>query len=230
MNSYIKTITLLTIFVFFLNSALKAQQRILNAQYITEKPKIDGLLTEKFWTEIYSETNFIQYEPYNGQKSTQKTNVKFAYGENAIYIAAICKTDNEIYNILTKRDDFGQSDYFGFYLDPYNTGLSGYGFFVTAAGVQVDIKVDNYNQNFDWDAVWYSNVTKIDSFYVVEMRIPYSAFRFPKKNSQDWSINFYRNIQQVRELSTWNYVDNSKNGIVNQMGTVKNLKNIKPVI
>ncbi len=218
------------IFILFSFMSVFGQEKTINAYFTTEKPRIDGLLSEDFWSKAPKISDFFQYEPYNGQKASQKTIVKFAYGKNAIYIAAICKTTKKIYDILSKRDDFGQSDYFGFYLDPYNTGISGYGFFVTAAGVQIDVKVDNFSQNFDWDAVWFSRVTKTDSDYIVEMKIPYSAFRFPKKNIQNWNINFYRNIQQDREIDTWNYVNNSKNGIINQMGIVKNLNNIVPAI
>jgi len=176
--------------------------------------------------------NFSQFEPFNGENPSQQTFVKFAYTNNAILISAVCKIDSsgKIFDILTNRDDFGQADYFGFYLDPYNTGITGYGFFVTAAGVQIDLKVDNTSLNFNWDAVWYSAVNKTDSGFVVEMKIPFSAFRFPKKEKQNWQINFYRNIQQYREISTWNYVDNSKNGILNQMGKVENLNNINPPV
>ncbi len=219
--------------IFGLSIGLFSQNtRTLKALYITEKPKIDGLLLEDFWKNTPTQDNFVQFEPFNNSQPSQQTFVKFAYDDNAIYIAAICKIGDKgkLYSILSSRDDFGQADYFGFYLDPYNTGITGYGFFVTAAGVQIDLKVDNTTLNYNWDAVWYSAVTKSDSGYIVEMKIPFSAFRFPRKDKNSWHINFYRNIQQHREISTWNYVDNSKNGILNQMGTVENLKNINPPV
>lgn len=226
MNKFI--ITYLLIFSSFFSFSQETKR--ISAFYCEQKPKIDGLLNDNVWSKIPYENSFTQYEPYNGEAPSQQTFVKFAYDNQAIYIAAECRIDNKgiISSILSKRDNFGQADYFGFYLDPYNTGITGYGFFVTAAGVQVDIKIDNNSQNFDWDAVWFSKVIVSDSGYNVEMKIPYSAFRFPKKDKQSWRINFYRNIQQFREISTWNYVDNSKNGILNQFGYLDDIQNINP--
>ncbi|MBN2892768.1 MAG: carbohydrate binding family 9 domain-containing protein [Bacteroidales bacterium] len=221
---------LILILLFFFGFSYSQEIKRINAYFSDEKPKIDGFLYDSIWLAIPYENNFLQFEPYNGEEATQQTLVKLAYDNSAVYIAAECKTnkEGEVFSILSERDDFGQADYFGFYLDPYNTGITGYGFFVTAAGVQVDMKIDNNSQNFDWDAVWFSKVNVSDSGFIVEMRIPYSAFRFPQKDKQSWRINFYRNIQQNREISTWNYVDNSKTGILNQLGFIDNVKNIHP--
>lgn len=207
-------------------------QNSIEATMVKEKPKIDGYLTDSIWQTAGEYSNFLQLEPYNGYPASESTKIQFAYGSSAIFVSAVCEIKNgtKIFDILTVRDDFGQADYFGIYLDPYQTGITGYGFFVTAAGVQIDQKVDGNSTNPDWDAVWYSAVVKTDSAYYVEMRIPYSAFRFPKKKTQKWNINFYRNIQQHREISTWNFVDISKTGILNQMGTITNLHNINPPI
>lgn len=215
--------------VFFCLIAYSQQKKI-TANFTNVKPKIDGILNDSIWQNSTFESDFTQYEPYNGNSPSQFTDVNFAYDNYAIYIAAECKINNQgqLFSILSERDNFGQADYFGFYIDPYNTGITGYGFFVTSAGVQIDVKIDNNTENKDWDAVWYSKVEKSDSGFTVEMKIPYSAFRFPKKDKQNWRINFYRNIQQNREIVSWNYVDNSKTGIINQLGKIEGLNNIKP--
>lgn len=218
------------LFFLFVFENSKAQTRSINADFIG-----GNSFEENNWNTLSyfeeSNGNFVQYEPYNGKIASQQTKVFVAYDNYAISILAICKSDStgKIYKILTKRDDFGQADYFGLYLDPYKTGITGYGFFVTAAGVQVDMKLDNNTEDYDWDAVWFSKVEQNDSGYTVIMKIPYSAFRFPKnKTSQSWAINFYRNLQYKREIDTWNFVDINKTGILNQMGIVRGLKNIEP--
>lgn len=60
---------------------------------------------------------------------------------NLLYIGAMLydSAPDSIFNYLTERDDTGMSDYFGVYIDPYNQGQLAYGFFITPAGVQVDI-------------------------------------------------------------------------------------------
>lgn len=218
---------ILFLFVFEVS---ESQTRIISADFINGNSfDLDNWKMLSSFDEANG--NFVQFEPYNGQVASQQTKVFVAYDNEAISIMAICKSDStgKIYKILTKRDDFGQADYFGFYLDPYKTGITGYGFFVTAAGVQIDMKLDNNKKDYDWDAVWYSKVMLNDSGYTVIIKVPYSAFRFPKnKTSQSWAINFYRNLQYKREIDTWNYVDINKTGILNQMGIVTGLKNIEP--
>jgi hypothetical protein len=226
MNRFL--ITYLFLFIFSIYS-FSQDCRTIEAHRSNEKIVVDGFFNEAAWEAGNWQQDFFQYEPYNGNKSSAKTLVKIVYDDNSMYVAAICKKDKLKENdILTKRDDYGQSDYFGLYIDPYKTGITGYGFFVTAAGVQVDLKLDNGRKDYNWDAVWYSAVRQTDSAYVIEMRIPYSAFRFPRGASHVWNINFYRNIRTKREIDTWNYVDNSKNGILNQMGQLVGIGRILP--
>ncbi len=171
--------------------------------------------------------DFIQYEPYNGKKASLPTFIIVFFTDNYLYVAAKCYYNSKIkpYTVLTPRDEFGQADYFGFYIDPYNTGLTGYGFFLTTKGVQIDIKLDNQKQDFSWDAAWKGKTIFNDTVIYYIFEIPLSSFRFSEKK-HTWRINFFRNIQQLREIDTWNYIDNSKNGILNQMGYITNVENI----
>ena len=214
---------LLIIFLLiFSNINIYSQEKKLVATEISSKVTIDGKLNEDFWSKIPVATNFVQFEPYNNTPSSLKTEVKIAYDNEAIYLAAICydSVSNNICKTFSQRDDFGQADYFGIYIDPYNKGLTGYGFFVTAAGVQIDKKINNNNEDTNWDAVWNSKITYNEKSYIIEMKIPYSALRFPsQQNIQSWSINFFRYVQQNREMSTWNYIDNKKSGKITQSGS-----------
>ncbi len=90
---------------------------------------------------------------------------------------------DSIFNFFSERDNIGSSDYFGIYFDPYNQGQLAYGFFITPAGVQTDMKAikAEYDNEYDnWNAVWQSKTRVTDKGWMVEMRIPYSAFVFPK--------------------------------------------------
>jgi len=221
------------LFLLFISlNAFSQEIKKIDAVFANTKPKIDGLANDTIWQKVPIQNNFIQFEPFNGEKPSQKTSVKVCYDNQAIYILAICNFDSSgvVYKILSQRDDFGQADYFGFYIDPYNNGITGYGFFATSTGVQIDLSIDNNNLNYDWDAVWFSAVTTTDKSFIAEFKIPYSAFRFPNKEKQNWSINFYRNIQNKREITTWNYVDNTMTGILNQMGEIELSNPIKPPV
>ena len=224
---------ILIILFIFLNINIFAQEKKLVATEISSNVNIDGKLNEVFWEKTPIATNFIQYQPYNNQAASQRTEVKLVYDDKAIYIAAICydSVSNNICKTLSQRDDFGQADYFGIYIDPYNKGLTAYGFFITAAGVQVDKKINNNNEDTNWDAVWNSKITHNDNGFIIEMKIPYSALRFPSnQNIQSWSINFFRYTQLNREMSSWNYIDNKKSGKITQSGKLVGLNNINAPI
>src|SRR5262249_10242717 len=113
--------------------------------------------------------------------------------------------------------------------DTYDDKLNGYRFIVTAAGVQIDQRITQISNNDrTWDAVWQSAVSIKNDGWVCEMKIPYSAVRFPSKSPQNWGMNFGRGIIRLGELDLWSPVDLKGGGIINQWGTLKNLENIEP--
>jgi len=214
--------------VLYVNIGAFSQTETLKTERVAFSPVIDGNINDSVWENAEIATNFIQYQPYNGYLATFESEVKFIYDDEAIYISAKLydSSPDSIYNLLSKRDEFGQSDYFGVYIDPFNEGLISYGFFVTAAGVQVDIKLNSDVEDKNWDAVWKSEVKINADYWTVEMQIPYSAIRFPTDNIQKWSVNYYRNIQRFREISTWKLIDPKISGRSSQAGIISGIENI----
>lgn len=211
----------------------KKKPNSLQATKINKKPRIDGVLNEEIWTNgrNFFEGKFIQQRPNNGAKSAQKTMVKIVYDDFAIYVAAKLY-DNEPEKIsreLGPRDGQGRNtDMFAIALDTYHNRQNAFIFMVTAAGVQLDMFNTPQNEDFNWNAVWNSAVKITKEGWIVEMEIPYSALRFPKKKVQNWGINFYREIRRTREESFWNRVDPAVAGFVNQFGVLEGLRDIKP--
>ena len=112
---------------------------------------------------------------------------------------------------LGPRDSEGKSaDMFGIFLNPFNDGINEFGF-MTAAGrlTREDLTTNGYMDDVNWDAVWESAVTlkKMDG---LKMKIPYSAIRFPNKEVQEWSINIWRQLRQLREDYSWSFIDVKK--------------------
>ena len=200
---------------------------------VDQSPVIDGSIEEEIWQQEKNErVNFVQFLPHNGKASDFETSVQIAYTDKAIYVAARLydPAPDKILREFGKRDDLGRNtDSFGFILDPYNSGMNAFTFFVTAAGVQGDYFISGGN-NWDsnWDAVWNSAVKIDESGWSVEFEIPYYAFRFPQQEVQHWGVNFYRGVKRNQEETYWNPVDNSKQGFVNQAGSLTGIKNIEP--
>lgn len=193
-------------------------------------PVLDGYLEPEVWQTVTPATNFVRYDPHNGMPSSQKTEVYFLYDNDAVYIGAMLY-DTAPDSILTQYGsrDSGEnnSDMFAVYLDTYNDKQNAFAFMVSAAGVQTDIKFSQGREDWNWDAVWASNVKKNEQGWVVELKIPYGAIRFPKAEVQTWGVNFMRVIRRTREKSYWNHVDNSVEGFVNQEGRAIGIEGIQ---
>ncbi len=193
---------------------------------------IDGKLNEPAWGKAPVNNNFIQYNPYSGGSSARyQTEVKYVYTDDAIYVGAYMHDPNpdSILKELSKRDDIKNASYCGVYFDPYNDAKNAYGFFVTTAGVQIDKKsIKNSREDRTWDAVWESAVDIKSDGWVAEFRIPYSALRIPKKELQEWGLQFYRLIRRHREMTVWNPMNPEVSGRNNQFGSLEGIKNINP--
>jgi len=198
----------------------------------TEVPIIDGVLNDKTWINAAVANNFVQIDPYNGISSTLKSEVKFIYDDEAIYIGAMLydTAPDSIMNELSKRDELGVSDNFGIHIDPFNDASTTYSFFINPAGVQMDAKLaaNSNHEDKNWDAVWESKTQIAENGWVIEIKIPYAALRFPKKDIQLWGINFFREVKRYREKDSWNFVDKGISGTTTQAGQAEGISNITP--
>lgn len=209
-----------------------AQVKSVEVNSIKEHIRIDGLLNESAWTLSRYAGDFIQYNPFNGAKPSCQSMIKVLYDQTAIYVGAMMYDPfpDSIYRELGLRDsEHLNADFFSVDISPYDDGLNAFSFNVTASGVQIDSKISSSDEDdVTWDAVWESAVRIVDSGWIAELRIPYSAIRFSETSGQTWGVNFFRNIQRYREVSAWNFVDVTKSGVLSQMGKLTGLVDIKP--
>jgi hypothetical protein len=211
------------------------ERKTINAIPVVNAPKIDGILDEEAWTRAPVAGDFIQRRPFNGKPTAFRTEVKFLYDNTSLYVGAMMY-DPHPDSILTQmglRDSqILNSDYFMLMLSPFDDGINAFCFMVYASDVQVDFKIPGGTSyiegDMSWDAVWMSKARRNDKGWVVEMKIPYSALRFPKTSIQRWAINCQRDIRRYRETGSWNFVDPNIDGYVNQSGILEGIKNVEP--
>lgn len=216
-----------------LNVVAQPTKKKVSALRINQHILIDGKLNEPEWLDAPEAVDFIQHEPYNGAPPSEKTCVKILYDNDAIYIGARMydSEPQKIFKELGQRDNNNlKSDVFSLFISPYNDGINYFEFIVSASGVQTDIKITGENETKSWDAVWMSEVSFDEKGWITEMKIPYSALRFSQNNMQSWGINFGRKIKRYNEWSSWNFIDKSVSGSVNQSGELDGLKDIKPPV
>lgn len=226
-------LTLSLILIFFQLSAFsinpEPQIKEIQAIRVGSKPIIDGIIDEIYHSVPTKATDFTTFEPRPGLPSAYRTEVSVVYDDRAIYIAAKLYDDNpdKIIKDLSPRDRTTNTDFFGVTFDPFKTGLTGYTFIVTAAGVQVDAKTIGDEDDSSWNDVWKSAVKFDEDGYVIEMEIPYSALRFPTGNANDWNIQFTRSVRSSREKSFWNPVNPEIDGFLTQMGKLNDIENLE---
>ena len=209
--------------------AIAQNQENLPLNKIKSEIIIDGIDDELDWKQAIPSQSFTQTSPSTGQPSIQKTEVKMLYDNEAIYVFATMYESHpdSITKTLSRRDDFGNADLFGVVIDTYGASTIGFGFLVTAAGVQVDEIHSASNIDRNWNAVWYSAVKCLDNKWVAEFKIPLAAFRFPNQVTQNWKANFTRHIRRNREDSNWQYYDATKLNYLSQFGNLEGVEGLK---
>lgn len=228
----------LVVFFCFQTFASFGQQEIpntvlrsLEAHKTSSSVKIDGVLDELDWSKAQLTNGFTQRSPNPGMPASFDAEIRVLFDNEAIYMGAYIKDDRDSMSMqMTERDGLSNADCFGMIFCPYQDGINGVGFILTTQGVQFDTKYSAIGEDTNWDAVWDGDVSMVDDGWIVEMKIPYAALRFPDSDIQVWDINFFRRINRKQESSFWYPIDQNLNGFLNQTGQLNGIKDIKSPI
>ena len=201
-------------------------------QRVDSPISVDGQLDEPIWKTAPAITNFTQREPNQGNPGSQRTEVRVAYDDEAIYVGARMHDahPDSIVKVLSRRDTGGShSDEFKVFLDPYHDRRSGYYFTVNAGGTLYDGTL--FNDGWDdssWDGVWQAKARVDGEGWTAEMKIPFSQLRFAKSDVQEWGINFQRVMGRNFEDAFLVYNPRSESGFVSRFPTLTGLSNVAP--
>ncbi len=219
---------ILPVFIFILFGSVFGQ-RVYHIKKSTSEVKIDGELQEEQWAEAEVADQFTVKYPNAGEPSKFESNVFMFYDDDAIYFGGILRDHqpDSVSYTLSQRDDEGNADWFGVTIDPYANNVNAFSFLVTSAGVEWDAIEFQDDIDISWNSVWKSATKRRDDGWSFEMRIPFSAIRFPNKTVQEWNINLIRNVRRTREQSFWNPVDPNVFGEITQAGKLVGIEKVK---
>jgi hypothetical protein len=192
---------------------------------------LDGSLDEPAWQQATVYGDLVQRDPNEGQPATQRAEVRILYDADAIYVGAqlFDTAPDSIRAQLARRDNEVSADRFFVFLDPYHDRRTGFYFGVNAAGTLYDGTM--YNDDWDsstWDGVWDAKVKRNAQGWAVEMRIPLSQLRFPKKDEYVWGINLRRDIARYNESDYLVYTPKNGSGFVSRFRELGGLTGIVP--
>jgi len=221
-----KTLVVLPI-LFFLQSF--SQKKIIANKRVTSIT-LDGKLDEKQWGDAEWHSGFSQMRPFPGKAPSKETQVSMLYDQEAVYFGIKCFDDpDSLSKVLSIRDDFNPNlDVFAIFIDTYQDNQNGFMFALTSRGVQLDAKIFNSEFNDLFNLVWRSKTEINDNGWFAEVKIPYSALRFPKSEIQNWNINFGRQISRFREEVTWMPVNPDLENYLLESGSIKGIKDVSP--
>ncbi|RZM24541.1 MAG: hypothetical protein EOO88_22480 [Pedobacter sp.] len=188
-------------------------------------------MDDNIWKDAPLANNFIEFRPSPGkaENNAKRTEVRILYDNVAIYVfARMYDNPDSVAHEMVTRDQIGNADFIGVIFDTFKDGINGYGFYVTAAGVQFDAKYSQVGgEDSNWNAVWLSNVKIDETGWTAEFKIPYSALRFSSRDIQNWGVNLVRKNFMENSQTFWNFVDPKVSGFINQAGTLEGLQKIE---
>lgn len=222
--------SILSVVLTFFTASAYAEAKV-NAVRLTEPIVVDGKLSESFWKDENAITDFIQRDPVEGAKATERTVIDVGFDDDAIYIGArMYDSQPELIEArLVRKDVVITSDQLMFYVDPYHDKRTGYYFGINAAGTLYDGTLMNDGwEDTSWDGVWEGKAHIDEKGWTAEIRIPYSQLRFQQKERYIWGVNFKRTI--ARKNETDYLVPRSKKGnaFVSQFAEMSGISAIKP--
>jgi hypothetical protein len=144
---------------------------------VSRAPKINDVLNDIAWKNAKILSNFLIFRPDNDTlvSSEYQTFVKVVYDNNALYVSAEMR-DLDPKNVpqeFVVKDNFSQADFFVVTNNSNDHGQNPFEFVVQATGNQLDAKVSNGNEDFNWNAVWESVSKVTTKGWNVEIKLPH---------------------------------------------------------
>jgi hypothetical protein len=173
----------------------------------TTPPTIDGVLDDAAWQgAALPLTEWLTYNPLNGDKLAQQTEVRAVYDDRYIYFAFRCLDPDPagVRTNISRRDNMFNDDWVGFSLDSVGNGQSAYDHFINPSGIQGDIlTTPSAGENSAPDWVWSSAGKRTPQGYEVEVRIPFTSIRFKSGPEVRMGVLFWRRVSRLGMSASW---------------------------
>ncbi len=214
----------------------------IRAERTAETIRIDGILDETVWQTAAPATGFRQRWPTDGSPATERTEVRVAYDDRAIYFGMIMfdsEPDRIMRSILHRDGRIDKDDRIIIALDTYLDRRSAYLFELNPLGTQGDAHFTNellvLPNDRQWEGVYESDARLTDRGWELEVAIPLTTVRFDPANASSMGVAFYRSIRRKNEEVTWPHIPLAYTGgadggmdQASRFGTLTGLEGLSP--
>ncbi|HET9316434.1 MAG TPA: DUF5916 domain-containing protein [Vicinamibacteria bacterium] len=174
----------------------------------TVAPAIDGRIDDIVWQAAtpLPDTDWLTYNPLNGDHIQQRTEVRVAYDDRYLYFAFRCLDPEpaKVRGTLSRRDNVWNDDWVGLSLDSVGNGQQSYDLFVNPLGVQGDIlNTPSAGENSAPDFVWDSGGRRTEEGYETEIRVPLTTVRFVSGTDVNMNVLFWRRVSRLGMSVAW---------------------------
>jgi hypothetical protein len=219
--------------------ALQVQAQTFRVPRAEADVVIDGALDEPAWQSAARLTGFHQYEPVDGRRAEEQTEVLVFYSPTHIHFGIIASANDPstVRATLADRDNIGSDDRVTIYLDTFNDRRRAFMFGVNPLGVQEDgVRTEGAvsagsifggSVDLNPDYLYDSKGQVTPQGYIVEVRIPFKSLRFPSSGPQRWGINIVRDVASSGYRDTWTDVRRASASFLAQSGTMEGIENVE---
>jgi hypothetical protein len=215
LSKYKISISLIIFFLFL--GTLEAQKKEVHVKWIDQKITLDGELNEPAWISAEPATDFWQYFPTDTLLSTSQTEIKMLYDDKYLYVGIIVHSLGDDYIVPSLKRDFSArgNDNINLLFDTYNDGANAFFFGTNPEGVQREALISEGGSSYSnfketWDVKWENASKVFENYYIAEIKIPLSSFKFRDKETV-WRFNSYRFDTQSNQRSSWSRIPQNQN-------------------
>jgi hypothetical protein len=166
---------------------------------------LDGRFDEPAWRRALPATDFKQQIPQNGAPPTERTEVRFLYSRDTLYMGVTCfddEPDKLLGNTMKRDEGLRSDDRFIWEFDTFLDARNGYYFEMNPSGLMADALLTTQGQIRDWDGIWNAHVRRSEIGWTIEIELPFRTFNFDP-NAEAWGVNFQRTVRRKNEESFW---------------------------
>jgi hypothetical protein len=204
-----------------------AQAPRLRVPRVSRPPQLRDFLTGTPREAEARVTGFQQLEPGDGVPVSQATAAYLSYDERNLYVVFMCEDRGSVRGHMAKREEIGEDDFVGVYLDTFNDRRHAYAFEVNPLGLQRDgLLNEGQKTDYTFDTVWSTDGHVTGHGYIVWMAIPFKSLRFTNNDLQTWGIALRRRILRANEEAYWPYITRRVAGFINQMAPLDDMAHV----